>query len=231
MKKLTALLAGAMLMLASGGASAYTINYNFATPLPVNGGYSSPYAGVQVETFDSAPLLWNWSGDYTIRTGSASGVAAAPAFMNPLPTADATRYIAVPYQASTGTATATQSLAVLGDTFNYFGLWWGSIDGVGGGLGINNVLSFYNAGTLVERVTGDQVIQPLKASGSWTNSDNNRYVNLLELPEFDSFALTSYGRAFEADNIAVGVVPEPSTILLLGGGLAGLAFWRRRKTA
>lgn len=230
MKKLTALLAGSMLLLAAGGASAYTINYNFATPLPVNGGYSSPYSGVQVETFDSAPL-WNWSGDYTIRTGSASGVAAAPAYMNPLSTADATRYIAVPYRYSTGTATATQTVAMLGDTFNYFGLWWGSIDGVNGGLGINNVLQFYNAGHLVETVTGAQVIDPLRASGSWTSSDNNRYVNLLDLPEFDSFSLTSYGRAFEADNIAVGVVPEPSTILLLGGGLAGLAFWRRRKTA
>jgi hypothetical protein len=228
MKKITALLAGSVLMLAAGGASAYTINYNFATPLPVNGGYSSPYSGVQVETFDS-PLLWNWTGSYSIRTGSTSGVAAAPAFMNPLSTADATKYIAVPFPNATGTATATQTLAVLGDTFNYFGLWWGSIDGVGGGLGINNVLSFYKDGNLVQTVTGDEVIQPLIASGSWTSSDNNRYVNILGLPEFDAFALTSIGRAFEADNIAVGTVPEPSTILLLGAGLGGLALCRRKK--
>ena len=34
--------------------------------------------------------------------------------------------------------------------------------------------------------------------------------------------------AFEADNIAIGVVPEPLTLILLGSGLLGL-FGLRRK--
>jgi len=35
--------------------------------------------------------------------------------------------------------------------------------------------------------------------------------------------------AFSA-NTEINPVPEPSTMLLLGGGLAGLAFWRRRSS-
>jgi len=229
-KQMVALLAGAMLMMAAGSASAYTIDYSFKTPLPQAGGYSSPVAGVAVETFDTSSLLWTWTGDYAIKTGSNS-FGAAPAYMNPLSTADKTKYIAVPDSTSntTGTATATQTTAILGGEFNYFGLWWGSIDGLNGGLGINNVLSFYNNNVLVETVTGAQVIDPLKAAGSWTSTDNNRYVNLYNLDTFDSFSLTSYGRAFEADNIAVGAVPEPGTMMLLGLGMLGMAVYGKRR--
>jgi hypothetical protein len=221
MKMMAAILAGALLIMAAGSVSAYTINSDYAKPLPVNYGFSSPYAGVQVETFDSA-LLWNWGGSYTIRSGSTGGVAAAPTFFG---TEDPSKYLVVPKEGlRNGTATAE-----LNGTYNYFGLWWGSIDAVNVN-GISNTINFYKNGSVnpVASISGSDVYA--QANGSWTANDTNRYVNILGLPEFDSFTLTSVGRAFEVDNIAVGntPVPEPSTFFLLGAGLGGFALLRRR---
>ena len=224
MKKMVVLLAGAMLMMAfsSGVVSAYSINYDYKTPLPQEGGYNSPYTGVQVETFDSSPL-WDWSGSGTIRTGSTVNQSAAPTYTDPLSIADVTKYVSVPVNGSTGTYTAASTTALQGDDFNYFGLWWGSID-------TYNSVTFYNDGVAGLTITGRDAIAPLIAGGSWTSNTNNRYVNFLYLPEFDSFALTSNGIAFEADNIAVGnVVPEPGTMVLLGFGLLGLAVYGKRR--
>ncbi len=228
MEKIIVLLT--LLVLMSGltnGATAYTINYsNTGT----GGQYTTPYlagpgvANLTVETFDpqTQPLNWTWDGNYSVVTGSQSGLYAAPA--GGLSVSDPSRYVTTPKQlgASPGNYVTVTNL---GGTYNYFGLWWGSVDGY-------NTLTFYKNGQLVQSFTGNEAINPSHANGDQTASSTNLYINFLNLPEFDSFRLASTNYAFEADNIAVGnvaPVPEPGTVLLLGLGLFGLAIYGKRR--
>lgn len=198
------------LVLASGFANAYTIGYDFSV---VGNQFTSNYSDAVVEDFEDS-LLWTWSGLYNIVEGSVSGEYAAP-YGDSSP--DTTKYVTVPTGSSSGYAEAS-----LGATYNYFGLWWGSVDDY-------NYLSFYKDGSEVASFSGVDVAPP--ADGNQVSDATNLYVNLYDLPEFDAFRMTSNGYAFEADNIAVGTqpVPEPSTILLLGGGLIGLGFFARKR--
>ena len=125
-----------------------------------------------------------------------------------------------PTGGSTGSIRATD----LGGNYNYFGLWWGSID-------TYNTFTFYKNDAVVLSFTGTQVTTAGTDDGNQLSPGSNHYVNFLGLPDFDSFAMSSTQFAFEADNIAIGYnptsVPEPATMLLLGLSLVALAGVRR----
>ena len=235
-KKMAGLLTVVALItvLSSVIASAYTIDYTYA----VNGTeftspYSSTLSNFQVLTFNnvtpgditstatSSGLPWTWTGNASVVNGSLSGMYAAPYGLG---AADTTNYLAVPNPNAAG-----QVNVQLGKLYNYFGLWWGSVDSY-------NTLSFYNGKTLVASVTGADAVNSGAANGNQTVNSSNLYVNLLDLPYFDSFELKSSQYAFETDNLAVGdtsgdsnPVPEPSTFFLFGIGILGaLVLWRRK---
>ncbi len=193
-----------------------------------NGGYTSPYPGAIVETFDvdNGPTLslnWIWTGgNNAFRQGSILD-AAAPWWDNHgvAPGArDLTYYSTVPVSTSATPLSVTVNFNGL--HYNYFGLWWGSMD-------TYNTLEFLGANmtTVVETVLGTTFSD---GSGAQDLAKTNQYINFYGMPDFYGFRMTSTNYAFETDNIAVGlnVVPEPLTVILLGLGLVGLAGVRRK---
>ena len=73
--------------------------------------------------------------------------------------------------------------AELGGLYNYFGLFWGSVDAY-------NTLSFYKGADLVASFTGIDITSPNAANGNQSAPYTNLYVNF-DLPEFDSFTMSS----------------------------------------
>ena len=219
MKKLSVIVSIVMMMAFAVPASAYITNFNNVLG---NGGFTSPYSNV-VETFDGTGGVfamqqgWSWVGNRAFVQGT-SGDAAAP-WWYPTGARDLTYYVTVPDVLSAGAANSV-TVEFGGATYNYFGLWWGSMDNY-------NTLTFLLAGGGELSVTGSSFSS---GSGAQEIQDTNKYVNFLGLPEFYGFRMTSTQYAFEADNIAVGRVnvPEPLSLILFGSGLLGLLGLRRK---
>lgn len=152
-------------------------------------------------------------GGGNIVTGSLPGLAAAPSLTS------TSAYLAVP-STSQHDAWGTVKIGFSGAEYNYFGMYWGSIDSY-------NKIAFYDGATLLWAGSGASITDP--ANGCQTCASTNRYVNFdFGGDRFDKVVLSSAGRAFETDNHAYATVPAPGVLALLGIGLIGFAANRRR---
>ena len=162
----------------------------------------------------------NISGDYTVYSTPSGTNQSAPPF------GITSEYLSIPNPNQNGSATM-----LLDETYNFFGLFWGSVDDY-------NSITFYNGdvsddNNIVASISGDQ-IDDLLADGNQVSWTSNRFVNFFftDGDVFDRYVLTSNGYAFESDNHSYGnvsvSVSEPATLTLFGLGLAALGFARRK---
>lgn len=178
-------------------------------------GMTSQVQGATTYDFDSIAKPAGYSGAGWILPSTVPGYAAAPA-------GDDTPFLSVAFPASSGTETF---VVTPGQAYDYFGLYWGSIDDY-------NWISFYNGDTLLGKITGNDVIAAGAQLGDQVSQGSNRYVNFfLHDMTFDKIEFGTSNFAFESDNHAFATVPEPGVFALGLAAFGALFVMRRRRAA
>lgn len=212
----TAAMLGALSLAASANAAVF-ITSSPGAPDP------GPGAGeTKVITLDSGapPAGVTLTGDYEIVAGSLPGFYAAPAL-------DRTFYLAVPFDARSGSATMKFNTFLANQNVTKFSFYWGSVD-------TYNTLRLINRAGVVTKSVNGAMLPP--ANGDRTAPGTNRRITFtLTGADQDLGALrfVSTGRAFETDtfSFARAVVPEPTTwgLMIMGFGGAGAMLRSRRR--
>lgn len=199
-----------------GGAPTGTSRVNFDNlALGAAGGTATgPNGSVNVSFItDGQTVMGAVIGEYAkpwLSGGNGNGFGALGS--DQVNGADETKYI------TSGAGAGRAILDFGAASLNYFGLLWGSIDDY-------NTLEFWNGATLVDSVTGTDVL----ASANGDQGVNGTlYVNFNSSVAFNKVvARSDASHAFEFDNVAYSAVPDSGlTIALLGMGLLGLGCLR-----
>ena len=209
---LRALFLGVAAIGLSASASAMTYNWSAGAPDP------GPLASQGwVLDYDSPlPAAVTASGSYQIVSGTLPSVYAAPAH-------DSSAYFSVPDGSSSGSATlwVADWLPKAAKSFSFY---WGSVDSY-------NDLDLLDLDGNVFATIAGASLPPANGDQSAPTSNVRLFVTLDSGESLGGLTFRSTQYAFEHDDLAFGVVPEPATwaMLIAGFGLMGVALRRRSR--
>ena len=168
---------------------------------------TSSYSGAIVDTFDTGRPGWTYTtGNGGIVSGSLESRYAAPFNSAVMSEPDSTDYY------STGNTYVEVDFG--GATYDYLGLFWGSVD-------TYNSIELLMNNEVVKLISGEYILLMNEAEGGDRSApETNLYVNFYNLPDFDAVRFISTRYAFEFDNLAVANAPLPGALLL---GMLGLS--------